>query len=60
MERDEPTISGWRKFKRSFVFGAAKREVEQQEPATCQPYDSAPLDEGCSRAVVDFDRMDQQ
>jgi len=60
MERDDQAISGWRRFKHSFTFGAAARSPEQQEPITIAPYERESLGYGCSRVVVDFDKLDQQ
>ena len=61
MERDDQQIKGWHKYKHAFIFGrpnnAPRQEAEQIEQ---RPYDHISLDEGCSRYVCNFDKLDQQ
>lgn len=62
MDRETEQVKGWRKFKGSFLYGAAAKpepvpEVSQQCDGTCT---QEQVGCGCYRAVVDFEKMDQQ
>lgn len=62
MERDEPTIKGWRAFKGRFLFGASAQqlpplEIVKRGDETCS---QESMGNGGYVAQCDFDRLDQQ
>ena len=61
MERTKPKNAGWRSFRFALVSDKKKPierdEPEQPEECTCKRESCGC---GCSVAVVDFDRLDQQ
>ena len=59
MERTKPINAGWRSFR--FGYQSDKKKPDEEEhrhtPETCK---QGSCGNGCSVAVVDFDRLDQQ
>ena len=62
MDSQTPSVKGWQRFKHAFIFRRPTRaaETETEEGKELQPYDRTTIEDGCTRMVIDFDRMDQQ
>lgn len=61
MNRDDNQITGWRKYKHSFTFGAAAKQEEDNQvdthtPCTCE---KEIIGCGCYQAVNDFELLDE-
>lgn len=62
MDSQSPSVKGWHRFKHAFIFRRPTRaaETETEDGQAQQPFERAAIEYGCTRMVIDFDRMDQQ